>query len=251
MNSGIYKIENKINGKLYVGSTVNFTRRWWKHRALLRHGKHPNSHLQASWDKYGDNAFSFSIVEQCLNDSLLSREQFYIDKLRPAYNQTMIAGKIEMTPERRRRLSDATNRAYKEGRLKKTVKAVHQYDLKGNYLNSYPSLTEASVKTHTDLPHLSSALHGKINVAGGFVWRFYKTDKIDVWFSKSGQKITKEPYKPQRRYNRPIIVYTEDGILKFSSIKEAVASLGCTINQLRKALSIGRLLFKKYKVEYE
>lgn len=245
MNSGIYKIENKINGKLYVGSTVNFTRRWWKHRALLRHGKHPNSHLQASWDKYGEDAFSFSIVEQCLNDSLLSREQFYIDKLRPAYNQTMIAGKIEMTPERRRRLSDATNRAYKEGRLKKTVKAVHQYDLKGNYLNSYPSLTEASVKTHTDLPHLSSALHGKINVAGGFVWRFYKTDKIDIWFNKRGRKLTKEPY---RLKNISIVVDSNNEHLIFKNAKDVSLALGCTTMQVYNAIRRNSLLLKKYKV---
>jgi group I intron endonuclease len=251
MNSGVYKIENRESGKIYVGSTNNFKVRWGKHKALLRHGKHPNSHLQASWNKYGEKQFIFSILEECEVNSLLCKEQYYIDILNPAYNQTNIAGKVEMTDERRKKLSESVNRAYSEGRLQKTIKEVHQYDLKGNYMASYPSLTEAAAKTNTDLSHLSSALHGKINVAGGFVWRFYKTDKIDVWFSRMGQKLTKEPYRPKRRIKRPVLVYTENGILKFPCVKDAVIPLGCTIHQLRKALAIGRLLFKKYKVEYE
>ena len=248
MNSGIYKIENKANSKIYIGSTINFTTRWWKHRALLRHCKHPNSHLQAAWNKYGESNFAFQIIEKCSPDSLLSKEQYYINTMNPAYNQTMIAGKIEMTSERRKKLSDAINRAYKSGRLVKTEKIVYQYDLRGNYITSYPSLTKASVSTNTDLSHLSSALHGKSNVAGGYVWRFYKADKINVWFNKSGRPLTKEPY---RKKNRKIVVCKDTENIRFTSIEEAAASLGCTKNQLYKALSIGRLLFKKYKVIYE
>lgn len=48
MSSGIYQIENKINSKVYIGSSNNIKRRWQKHKALLRHNKHPNSHLQAA-----------------------------------------------------------------------------------------------------------------------------------------------------------------------------------------------------------
>lgn len=248
MNSGIYKIENKVNGKLYIGSTINFKKRWWKHKALLRHGKHPNSHLQASWIKYGENNFAFTIVEECSPNSLLCKEQYYMDTLNPVYNQTLVAGKIEMTPERKRKLSNAINRAYDEGRLKKTEKTVYQYDLKGNYIASYSSLKEASIITNTNLSNLSSALHEKANIAGGYVWKFYKADKLDVWFNRMGRPLTKEPY---RKKDKSIIVYKGSKILRFSSTKKAVNALGCTNNQLYKALSIGRLLFKKYKVKYE
>ena len=86
MKSGIYKIENKVNGKVYIGSSNSIKRRWQKHKALLRHGKHQNSHLQAAWDKYGEDNFSFSVIELCPIDQLISREQYFIDSINPEYN---------------------------------------------------------------------------------------------------------------------------------------------------------------------
>lgn len=245
MSSGVYKIKNEINGKVYVGSTNNFTRRWLKHRALLRHNKHQNSHLQAAWNKYGESSFTFSIIEECPIDSLLSREQFYIDTLHPEYNQTMVAGKVEMTEERRKKLSDSLNKIYAENKFPKVTKEVHQYDLKGNYIASYNSVTEASIKTNTDLSHLSSTLHGKCNIAGGYVWRFYKVDKLNVWFNRMGRKLTKEPYKPK---NNHIIVSNNNETLIFKSVKEVSSTLGCTMKQVYYSLKRNSLLLKKYKV---
>ena len=247
MKSGIYKIENKVNGKVYVGSSCNIKERWQKHRALLRYGKHQNSHLQAAWSKYGEDNFVFSIIELCPIDQLLSREQYFIDCLSPAYNQTTIAGKVEMTEERKDKISESVCKSYKEGRLKKSTKVVYQYDLKGNYLHKYNSLTEASKITGVNISNLSEALNGKVNIAGGYVWRFYKVEKLNVWFNRMGRPITKEPY---RKKNRVILVYKENEVLTFSSTEEAVNALGCTKNQLYKALSIGRLLFNKFKVNY-
>lgn len=200
MNSCIYKITNKVNGKTYIGSTKNVKARWAKHKALLRHSYHHNHHLQAAWNKYGEDSFTFEIVEECIPSMLLSREQFFIDTMKPEYNQTAIAGKIEMTEEMRNKLSAATKNAYKEGRLHKTTKKVYQYDLRGNYIGEFESLKEASASTKTNLPHLSQVLNGTKNVAGGYVWRFYKVAKLDVWFNRMGRVLTKEPYHPKRKY---------------------------------------------------
>lgn len=104
MNSCIYKITNRINGKVYIGSTKNVKQRWAKHKALLRHNHHPNFHIQAAWNKYGEDSFVFEIVEECVPDELLSREQFFIDTIKPEYNQTATAGKVEMTGELRQKL---------------------------------------------------------------------------------------------------------------------------------------------------
>lgn len=53
--TGIYGIQNKINGNTYVGKTMmNFGDRWDNHKALLRNGKHDNKHLQNAWNKYGE-----------------------------------------------------------------------------------------------------------------------------------------------------------------------------------------------------
>jgi group I intron endonuclease len=62
--SGIYKIINVVNNKFYVGSAVDLRRRKTRHFCELRTGKHKNAHLQAAWNKYGEKAFTFVIVEE-------------------------------------------------------------------------------------------------------------------------------------------------------------------------------------------
>jgi group I intron endonuclease len=64
MTRGIYKIINVVNNKFYVGSAENFTRRKRVHWWMLRRGTHGNKHLQAAWGKYGEQAFTFVIVEE-------------------------------------------------------------------------------------------------------------------------------------------------------------------------------------------
>lgn len=78
-NPGIYKIENKLNGKMYVGLTNNIDRRWGEHRKNLRQGKHPNIHLQSSVNKYGIENFTFDIIEKCDLVDLAKRELYWIN----------------------------------------------------------------------------------------------------------------------------------------------------------------------------
>jgi group I intron endonuclease len=63
MAQGIYKIINVVNNKFYVGSAVDFTARKRRHWWALRSQRHANKHLQAAWNKYGEDAFTFVIVE--------------------------------------------------------------------------------------------------------------------------------------------------------------------------------------------
>jgi group I intron endonuclease len=79
---GIYRIENLIDWKEYYGSSVDIAKRWDDHRSALRHNKHYNPHLQRAWNKYGEAAFSFQIIEDLdgeTDDYLLEREQWYLD----------------------------------------------------------------------------------------------------------------------------------------------------------------------------
>lgn len=80
MTQGIYKIENKVNGKVYIGSSVDVQRRWQGHRSTLRGGYHANPHLQASWDKYGEDAFTFTVLEEVEGCELLTTEQRHLDE---------------------------------------------------------------------------------------------------------------------------------------------------------------------------
>ena len=87
--SGIYKIVNTINGHKYVGSSVNIKKRWHEHRRELKQNKHHSPYLQRAWNKYGEDAFEFLIIEECkpIKETLREREQLWIDTLR-AYGKT-------------------------------------------------------------------------------------------------------------------------------------------------------------------
>lgn len=61
----VYSITNKVNGKKYIGSTINPKRRWIAHKNALRNGKHHSFILQKAWDKYGEVSFSFAILLVC------------------------------------------------------------------------------------------------------------------------------------------------------------------------------------------
>jgi group I intron endonuclease len=80
-NSGIYKIENLLNGHIYIGSAFNFYNRYRTHKSMLNNNKHDNKHLQRAYSKYGGNNFIFEVVE-CVNDLelLYEIEERYINK---------------------------------------------------------------------------------------------------------------------------------------------------------------------------
>ena len=88
---GVYQIE--LNNKIYVGSTTcSFKGRWNEHLKAFRKGKN-SRYLQNSYNKYGEDALKFSVLEVVKNkEDCLSREQYYIDTLKPEYNICQIAG---------------------------------------------------------------------------------------------------------------------------------------------------------------
>jgi len=65
----IYQIRNVVNQKFYVGSTWNMRERFRTHRNKLRRGVHHCHHLQAAWNKYGEDAFKFEVVERLALDT--------------------------------------------------------------------------------------------------------------------------------------------------------------------------------------
>lgn len=58
--------------------------------------------------------------------------------------------------------------------LKKGIKKVIQYDLKGNYINTYDSLVEASRQNNVSPHGICNVACGRRNKAGGYIWKYAK-----------------------------------------------------------------------------
>lgn len=84
MLSGIYIITNKITNKHYIGQAVFLKRRLRDHRYSLRGNRHHNFYLQSSWNKHGEEAFSFEILELCPVEDLVAREIEWTTFFKPA-----------------------------------------------------------------------------------------------------------------------------------------------------------------------
>lgn len=91
--SGIYKITNLINDKIYIGSTIHFKKRWDLHKSQLKRQKHKNTYLQNVYNKYGKDNFKFEILAICPKEYLIKMEQWFIDNMKPEYNICKIAGR--------------------------------------------------------------------------------------------------------------------------------------------------------------
>lgn len=96
MTQVIYKIVNLVNDKFYVGSTNNQRERFRTHRSKLRRGVHHCAHLQASWNKYGEEKFAFRVVSQIQDgESLQEAEDVWLKEYvgKPnCYNAGMRSG---------------------------------------------------------------------------------------------------------------------------------------------------------------
>lgn len=93
----IYKIENLINHKVYIGQTImNVKDRWYRHCEINGVSESEKAMpIKRAILKYGKENFSFKVIEEVPKDSLDDREKYWIDKFdsyRNGYNAT-IGGK--------------------------------------------------------------------------------------------------------------------------------------------------------------
>ena len=85
MLQGIYKITNKKNGKIYIGSSDNVAKRWTQHISSLLDHSHHNEDMLGDFINYGEDItiFQFEILElcECSKEKLLEKESKYIVKI--------------------------------------------------------------------------------------------------------------------------------------------------------------------------
>ena len=135
--SGIYKIINKVNGKYYVGSSINIYRRWSMHKSWLNRNKHHNYHLQLSWNKYGQQNFDFIIEKEVPPETLLKVEDEYLllAKKEASYNLNFNATGSDVSNSTRSILSQKgkerwLNQQYRETQTLKITQAMNKPEVK-------------------------------------------------------------------------------------------------------------------------
>ena len=154
--TGIYKITNLDNGKMYVGQAVDINRRWKDHKRLLNKNQHGNSHLQSSWNKHGENKFDFSIIELCNENELDEKEIYWIDRLRTyhgfvdcnGYNNTL------------------------GGQGTSCIHVVLQFDLSGNLIKEWNNVPQAARELNIDPSAIYLCVHKKIKRVDKYIFCF-------------------------------------------------------------------------------
>lgn len=206
---GIYKITNKVNGKIYIGQSIDIYRRWVQEKEGLC-----NSHLLNAFKKYGTDNFIFEILEECCIEELDEKEIYYISFYNSAnpskgYNKTFGGQENHfLSDETKRKISvkhkgkhlseiakkklsklkkgiptnqipwNKGKKASKEVREKLSISHKGQIPpnrkkvlcIETNII--YDSIAEATRKTGIHNSAICLVCNGKRNSAGGFHWQF-------------------------------------------------------------------------------
>lgn len=89
---GAFRIVNKANGKMFVGTGINLDAVFNSYRFQLKYGGRINKELAEDWNKYGEENFLFEILELIkqkddpnydYSDDLKILEEIWLDKLQP------------------------------------------------------------------------------------------------------------------------------------------------------------------------
>lgn len=151
----IYKITNKINGKIYIGQTrYTLAHRFSQHTNNFT----PSTDLHDDMRLYGVQNFTIEEVEQCDNNELNIREKFWIqhyNSYEQGYNMTRGGA------------------GYYIGHT------IYCYTLKGNLYKIYKDFAEASEDTGIDVTIIKSAVYNHGWSGGGYQW-FFEEDKDNV-----------------------------------------------------------------------
>lgn len=166
---GVYKLVNLTNGKIYVGSTKNFKRRFQEYKSKRK----PKQSIHHAILKYGFEQFTFQVLEIVDNIDKLSRqEQYWMDLLNPfnerGYNvhpQAWARGALS---------KDGKNKVGKAARHYHS-RSIYQIDIDSlQIIEQFPSAIEAGKRLGKTSETIGQCANHKEQTAYGFYWRWKK-----------------------------------------------------------------------------
>lgn len=196
----IYKITNKINNMVYIGSSINVERRWRQHKeaSINENDHHYNYPLMKAFRKYGIDNFNFEIINTLSTlEEMIKEEYNQIIKenciFPNGYNQTDNTESPMFDPSIAKKMS--TTKRQKYG---KTVCEINELN---EIISQWNSLAEAGESTKIDRYKISAVCNGKRLTTGNRIFRFLdennniiepviQTNKIkDNRITKSSKKV--------------------------------------------------------------
>lgn len=240
---GIYMIVNLINGNRYIGSSKNIQQRLQTHRGELRQKHHCNYHLQNAWNKYGEKNFDYSVLEFCEENIRISREQYYVDTLKPEYNISI--GIVELpsySKESRAKLSRVRKQRIADGLIEKThCSKLFVYNLQGEFIKEFNSEMDACRELGLTRGGIQKTLSGENKQHHGYLLFREKQDFVTPY--KKTKKVDKQ-YKA-------IIVQNDTEYYEFKNAKECSEFFNIHIVSVRGAILNNRKFLHKYMIKYK
>ena len=251
----IYKITNKVNGKVYIGQTIRTVQTRWKQHiqsAFREKNKNRSPLLYNAIRKYGADSFEIVELEKCSNNILDEREIYWIkqyDSYKNGYNCTIggrgnvkcfdeeilklwndglsvkqISNKLHLTYHvislRLQNVGisqESINERMLATASRTKGKPIYQYDIDGNFIQGFESAREA--KIHIGRGKIKCTPTKRYKTLYGYQWKFYKADKIDS---------VREELENVQSHKKKVHQYTMEGeyVRSYDSIVEAERMFG-------------------------
>jgi hypothetical protein len=151
---GIYCFTNLINGKQYVGSAIDLSKRLRNYFNTKYLARYPYMYIYNALQKHGHENFSLEILEYCEVEKCIEREDDFIKLLKPEYNILPKAGSslgYKHTDKAREKMSNARKGIPKSEQHKLAItlaqpnsQKILVIDLEENTTTSYNSIREAA-----------------------------------------------------------------------------------------------------------
>lgn len=232
MESGIYKIENTLNKKVYIGSTNNFSYRKQTHFKLLKSNKHHSIKLQRAFNKYGEDNFKFEILVKCPVEYLLKVEQWFFDTHHPEYNISKVAKANYVPKVNRSKLHRKGNPGIRSEESKKKMSEaasnrafeVYQVDL-NNYtiIAKFKSMAKASRELNIPVAQIKACCKGVNICAKGYIFCLSSDYSISYLVSQ------KNKFKRHKLINQ---IKNGNIINTFAGVREASKETGLTTSNI-------------------
>ena len=148
--SGVYKITNNITGDFYIGSSKNIKQRWTGHRSPSTWKNWPGIKLYKAMAQYGRDNFTIEVIEETTD--LHNREQYYIEQLKPSYNNNWAKG--QDTKRYKETIRQGSKEWYKAHRNEKLTKNKANYSRLCFYEGKTLTLNALSMRLYRQgIPH--------------------------------------------------------------------------------------------------